>query len=73
MPGLSARVAVRFDQPSGSFYALRGDPDAMAAELRAFAAAGVTEVALAFGETDPERSVTAIERFDREVRPLLGD
>jgi probable F420-dependent oxidoreductase len=71
MPALSARVAVRFDQPSGRFYALRGDPQAMAAELRAFADAGVGEVALAFGETDAERSVAAIERFDRDVRPLL--
>jgi probable F420-dependent oxidoreductase len=71
MPRLSARVAVRFDQPTGSFYALRGGPEAMAAELREFARIGVTEVALAFGETDPERSVAAIERFDREVLPVF--
>ncbi|HEY7522752.1 MAG TPA: TIGR03619 family F420-dependent LLM class oxidoreductase [Candidatus Limnocylindrales bacterium] len=72
MPVLSARVAVRFDQATGSFYALRGDPEAMAADLRAFADAGVSEVALGFGETDAERSVAAIERFDREVRPLIA-
>lgn len=71
MPMLSARVAVRFDQREGSFYALRGNPKQMAVELRAFADAGVSHVALAFGEPDTERSVAAIERFDREVRPLL--
>jgi probable F420-dependent oxidoreductase len=73
MPRLSARISVRFDQSGGNFYALRGDPEAMVAELQAFADAGVDHVTLAFGETDAERVAAAIERFDREVRPLLGD
>jgi probable F420-dependent oxidoreductase len=71
MPALSARVSVRFDEPEGNFYALRGDPAAMAADLRAFAELGLDEVMLAFGETDAERVVGAIERFERDVRPLL--
>jgi len=73
MPVLSARVSVRFDEPGGDFYALRGSPEAMAAELRTFADTGVEHVALAFGDTDAARSVAAIERFDREIRPLVAE
>jgi probable F420-dependent oxidoreductase len=71
MPVLSARVQVRFDEPAGGFYALRGSPEAMAGDLRSFARLGVREIELAFGHTDPARAVAAIERFDREVVPLL--
>ena len=67
-PPISCRVGVRLDAPPASGpYAMRGSPEAMVAELRAFDALGVAEVACGFGETDPERVVAAMTRFDREV------
>jgi len=71
MPTLSARVRVEFDVTSGDGYAMRGTPDAIAAEIRAFAALGVTHLALHLGSTDPAELVARAERFDREVRPLV--
>ena len=69
-PWLSARVRVAFDDvPSG--YAMRGAPEAIAAEVRAFASLGVTHLALTFGTTDPETLVARAERFAREVAPLI--
>jgi len=73
MPGLSARVVVRFDQPpSASGYTVAGDDEAVAAELRRFVELGVDHLLVAFGEVKPERVVAAMERFDREVRPRLA-
>ena len=71
MPALSARVRVEFDGPAESSYAMRGTPDEMAAEVRAFAAIGVEHLALAFQATDPDEVVRRVERFDREVVPLV--
>jgi hypothetical protein len=44
----------------------------MAADLRRFAGLGLEEVALFFDEPSPDAILGAIERFDREVRPLVG-
>ena len=66
-PQISGRVSVRFDGATGSGYAMSGNPDEMIAEVRAFAAEGVTELAFAFGETDANRTVAAMERLDRDV------
>ena len=52
-------------------YAGHGTPEEIAAAVRAFAALGVGHLALSFGETDPERLVTAAERFHAEVEPLV--
>ena len=71
MPALSARVRVEFDGPADSSYAMRGTPDEMAAEVRAFAAIGLEHLALAFQATDPDEVVERVERFDREVVPLV--
>jgi probable F420-dependent oxidoreductase len=70
MPWLSARVRVEFGEPT-SEYAMRGTPEAMAAEIRAFADLGVTHLALAFGATAPADVVERVERFNREVAPLV--
>lgn len=70
MPWLSARVPVQFDTPAGADYALRGRPEEMVAEVRAFAALGVTHLALWFDPADPAELVAAIERFAREVAPI---
>lgn len=73
-PPISCRVNVRFENPAGrADYAVRGDPEAMLAELRAFEALGVAEVVCAFGETDPERVVGAMTRFEREVMAAFRD
>ncbi len=70
-PEFSARVRVEYDGEA-SGYAFRGTPDEMAAEVRAFAAAGVSHLALSFATTDPEALVARVERFAREVIPLVG-
>jgi probable F420-dependent oxidoreductase len=70
-PAFSARVRVEDGGGSGG-YAFRGTPEEMAAEVRAFADAGVTHLALSFGTTDPAELVVRAERFAREVVPLVG-
>ncbi len=71
MPALSARVRVRLGAPpEGGSYALAGSADAIAAEVRAFEATGVTHLALWFDENDPQRLADACERFAREVPAL---
>jgi probable F420-dependent oxidoreductase len=71
MPSLSARVRVAFEEPTDG-YAMRGAPDEVAAEVRTFAALGVTHLALSFGTTDPAALVARAERFAEEVAPLVG-
>lgn len=72
MPRLSGRVRVELDSPgpAGS-YAMHGPPDDVAGQVRAFAEVGVTHLALGFPESDPEGLARSVERFVREVRPLL--
>jgi probable F420-dependent oxidoreductase len=70
-PWFSSRVRVEFDGRDERFYALRGSPDEMAAEVRAFANLGVSHLALWFATTDPAELVERAERFDREVVPLV--
>jgi probable F420-dependent oxidoreductase len=72
MPALGARVRVRFDETDGQGYALRGDPAAIAEEVRGFASAGAGHLALSFPSTDPDGVVREMERFAREVVPLVG-
>ena len=69
MPSLSARVRVQFEGET-SGYAMNGSSDEIAAEVRAFAALGVTHLALTFGTTDAAELVARAERFAREVAPL---
>lgn len=71
MPALSARLRVQLGVAAGEGYALRGSPEAIAADLRRFSELGVAEVALFFDESTPDAILAAIERFDREVRPLV--
>ena len=67
-PVFSARCQVRFEpRRSGPFYVMTGNPDEMAGDVRAFAEAGVTHLAVDFTETDGEKARDLIERFDREV------
>jgi probable F420-dependent oxidoreductase len=71
-PRLGARLRVQLDRPAGERYSLCGSVDDVAGELRRFGSIGVSEVALAFDEPSPDAFRAAIERFDREVRPLVG-
>jgi len=72
MPRLSARVRVELDGPaSDESYALRGTPEQIAAEIRAFAALGVDHLAVAFPERDPAGITRSMERFLAEVAPLV--
>ena len=52
-------------------YSMRGTLEEIAAEVRAFAAVGVTHLALAFGTTDAAEVVARAERFAGEVAPLV--
>jgi probable F420-dependent oxidoreductase len=70
MPWLSARVRVEFEA-TGSGYAMRGSPEAIAAEVRKFADLGVTHLALWFETTDAEELTARADRFAREVAPLV--
>jgi probable F420-dependent oxidoreductase len=69
-PWLSARVRVEF-APLTDGYAMRSTPEEIAGEIHKFAALGVTHLALYFGTTDPAELVRLVERFDREVAPLV--
>jgi probable F420-dependent oxidoreductase len=71
MPDLSARVRVEFDGEAESSYAMRGSPDEMARDVRAFAALGVGHLALSFQTTDADEVVRRAERFERDVVPLI--
>ena len=71
MPALSARVRVEFGEGATAGYAMRGDPRAIADQVRAWAAIGVEHLALSFAATDPGEIVTRVERFHREVAPLV--
>lgn len=71
MPRLSARVRVRLgDTGPIDGYAMRGTPEAIATEIRAFAALGVEHLALGFAARDPEGLAREVEAFVREVVPL---
>ena len=54
-------------------YQLAGTPEQMADEVRAFAEQSVAMLAVDFTQTEPDRSRVLIERFDREVIPLVRD
>jgi probable F420-dependent oxidoreductase len=75
MPPISARVRVAFDEPAVASgprpYSMRGSPEEVAAECRAFADLGVEHLALFFKAESPEEFVRGAERFAAEVAPLL--
>jgi probable F420-dependent oxidoreductase len=66
-PLISARTRVHFGPSEEQFYMLAGTPEQMAGEIRAFAEVGVGHLAFDFAETDPDRAVALMERFDAEV------
>ncbi len=71
MPALSARVRVRLGSSDTSDgYALRGTPEEVAAEIRAFAEIGVSHLLLTFAEKDPAGLAAAADAFMRDVAPL---
>lgn len=71
MPWLTARVRVVFGSADDKVYAIRGTPDEMADEVRAFAAPGVEHLVLWFGTSDPEELAVRAERFAHDVAPLV--
>jgi probable F420-dependent oxidoreductase len=71
MPWLSARAWTEFGPATDRFYAIRGTPEEMAAEVRAFAELGVEHLAIWFDAPDPAELVELCERFAREVAPLV--
>ncbi len=71
MPWLTARAWIDFDASGGRHYSIRGTPDEMAAEIKAFAALGAEHIAVWFEATEPDELVRRMERFEREVVPLV--
>lgn len=71
MPWLTARTPTEFGAATDRFYAIRGTPEEMAAEVRAFEALGVSHLALWFKATDPAEVAALAERFARDVAPLV--
>lgn len=71
MPWLTVRAWVEFDASGGRHFSIRGTPDEMAAEIKAFAALGVEHIALWFKATQPDELMRHIERFQRDVAPLV--
>jgi probable F420-dependent oxidoreductase len=71
MPWLTVRAWIDFDARGGRHYSIRGTPDEMAAEIKAFAALGVEHIALWFEATEPDELVRRVERFERDVAPLV--
>jgi hypothetical protein len=62
-----ARCPVLFDQPAHGYFALAGSPEQILGDVHRFRDLGVSHLALDLRETDPERVVAAMERFDREI------
>ncbi|HET9456925.1 MAG TPA: hypothetical protein VFO78_06265, partial [Candidatus Limnocylindrales bacterium] len=60
-----------FGPATDRYYAMRGTPDEIAAEVRAFAELGVEELALWFVADSSAAQVAAAERFAAEVEPLV--
>ena len=71
MPTLSSRVRVAFDARTGRSPMLAGSAEEIASQVRGYRDVGVSDLALDFGETEPEAVAAAIERFDREVVAAL--
>jgi alkanesulfonate monooxygenase SsuD/methylene tetrahydromethanopterin reductase-like flavin-dependent oxidoreductase (luciferase family) len=71
MPRLTTRAWVEFGDVPDDHWSIRGTPEKMAAEVRAFADLGVDHIGLWFMTTDPDELVRSMERFDREVVPLV--
>ena len=70
-PRWEARVRVEMEGAPGRRYALRGTPDEMAADIRAWTSAGVEHLALYFDETDPARLASHMERFGTDIAALV--
>jgi probable F420-dependent oxidoreductase len=70
-PRLSARVRVELDASAESFYTMHGPPADLAAEIRAFAELGVDHLVLMFPPRDADGLRRAVDRFVREVVPLV--
>lgn len=70
-PTISARFRVAFGSHDVPYFMVTGTPEQMIATLREFTALGVGHVAVDFAETDPDKLVPLVERFDREVVAAL--
>ena len=71
MPTLSARARVHQGPTNDKSFVLRGSPEEIAAEIRAFEALGVEHLALSFPEANPDAMVLAAERFAEEAALLV--
>ena len=71
MPTLSARARVHNGPTDDQSFILRGSPEEIAAEIRAFEKLGVEHLALGFPAATPDAMVLAAERFAEEAALLV--
>jgi probable F420-dependent oxidoreductase len=71
MPWLTVRAFTEFRPKTGKYFSIRGTPAEMAATVRDFADLGVEHLAMWFKATEPEELAARMERFAREVEPLV--
>ena len=71
MPTLSARARVHNGPTDDQSFILRGSPEDIAAEIRAFEKLGVEHLALAFPAATPDAMVLAAETFAEEAALLV--
>ena len=69
-PALTVRVTVGLDGAGGASL-VQGAPEQVAAAMRRYARAGVTDVALSFDAAGAAETIRAMQRFAREVAPQL--
>jgi probable F420-dependent oxidoreductase len=70
-PTISARFRVSFGRHDVPWFMVAGTPEQMVGELREFGELGVDHIAVDFAETDPDKLVPLVERFDSEVLAAL--
>jgi probable F420-dependent oxidoreductase len=73
VPPVSARVRVTFGPATTASYQMAGTPEQIAGEILGFADQSVSMLAVDFAENDAERCAALVERFDREVVPLVRE
>jgi len=66
-PFISTRARIKFQSEPSATYSIHGDPEAMIAEVLAFAAAGNDELILVFEGHDADEFTANALRFDRDV------
>lgn len=69
---IAVKLPIRFGAAAAPRALMTGDPEQIAGDLRRYRDVGVRHFALDFLATDPAEMHETLERFARDVRPLVG-